>query len=49
VAKSDFTKALDEIRRGVAPVLKEHGFRKRTRTYNASTADGLTLVVNLQP
>jgi hypothetical protein len=48
MARSDFARALDEVQQGLAPLLKEHGFRKRGRTYNGVSGDGLTLVVNLQ-
>lgn len=45
---SEFVKAVDEIQRALRPSLKEHGFRVRGRTFNRTTDDGLTQVVNLQ-
>ena len=46
--KSDFVRALDEIQHQLEPTLRRHGFRVRGRTFNRTTADGLTQVVNLQ-
>jgi hypothetical protein len=46
--KSEFAVQVDEIQRAVAPLFKSQGFRKRGRTYNRHTSDGLIHVVNFQ-
>ena len=48
MAKSEFAKAVDAIQLALRPLLKEREFRVRGRTFNRSTKDGLTHVVNLQ-
>ena len=45
---SEFVKAVDEIQRALRPSLKDLGFRVRGRTFNRTTDDGLTQVINLQ-
>ena len=45
--KSELFTQLDEIQRGLAPLLRDRGFRKKGRTYNRSTDDSLTYAVNL--
>jgi hypothetical protein len=46
--KSDIAKSLDGLQAKLRPVLKDYGFRARGRTFNRTTSDGLTQVVNLQ-
>jgi hypothetical protein len=46
--RSEFVRALDEVQQRLAPMLREHGYKKRGRTYNRISADGLTLVINLR-
>lgn len=46
--KSTFVLAMDGIQRELGPFLEDLGFRVRGRTFNRSTADGLTQVINLQ-
>jgi hypothetical protein len=48
VPKSNFAEAVDRIQAELVPFLKGRGFRRRGRTFNAATPDGLTWVVNLQ-
>lgn len=45
--KSDLSKDLDEIQRQLRPLLKEHGFRERGRTFSRNTDDGLTQVLHI--
>jgi hypothetical protein len=47
-AKSDLSRVLDELQTRLRPTLKEWGFRVRGRTFNRTTPDGLTEVLNLQ-
>jgi hypothetical protein len=46
--KSDLAKSLDELKAKLQPTLKDYGFRARDRTFNRTTSDRLTQVVNLQ-
>ncbi len=39
---------MDEVQWQLRPLLKEHGFRMRSRTCNRTSADGLIHVVNFQ-
>jgi hypothetical protein len=48
VSKSDVVQAVDEVQRKLRPALKERGFSVRGRTFNRTTSDGLTQVINLQ-
>lgn len=48
MAKSAFANAVDVIQTACAPVLKPAGFRKRGRTHNRSTEDGLVQVIAFQ-
>lgn len=43
--KSDLAKNLDKIQRQLRPLLKQQGFRERGRSFNRTTADGLTHVL----
>lgn len=45
---TEFAKQLDIVQIAVTPMLKEHGFKKRGRTFNRLSPDGLTLVINFQ-
>ena len=46
--KSEFAVAVDSIQVAVRPLLKEHGFKVRGRTFNRVTDDGLTQVIKFQ-
>lgn len=46
--KSPHALAVDRIQAALRPLLAEEGFRVRGRTFNRSSEDGLTHVVNLQ-
>jgi hypothetical protein len=48
VSTSEFVTAMDGIQNAIRPALKEQGFKVRGRTFNRTTEDGLTQVVNLQ-
>jgi hypothetical protein len=48
MAKSAFAKSLDHIQGALGPRLRNEGFRVRGRTFNRTTNDGLTHVVNFQ-
>jgi len=48
MAKSTYAQAVDEIRKALRPLMKSRGFRVRGRTFNRTTEDGLTQVVNIQ-
>src|ERR1700722_18583045 len=47
-AKSEFAQVLDGLQAKLGLALKQWGFRRRGRTFNRTTSDGLTEVVNLQ-
>jgi hypothetical protein len=46
--KSEFAVAVDVVQAFVRPLLKKHGFLPRGRTFNRTTKDGLTQVINFQ-
>lgn len=46
--KSEFALAVDRIQAEIRPFLAAQGFRARGRTFNRTSHDGLTHVVNLQ-
>lgn len=46
--KTEFAKQVDGIQSLLTPFLKENGFRKRGRTYNRTSSDGLVSVINFQ-
>lgn len=46
--KSAFVKSMDQIQSALKPRLKSQGFRVRGRTFNRTTSDGLSHVVNFQ-
>jgi len=48
MGKTEFAKQVDEIQSQLVPFLKENGFRKRGRTFNRTSADGLISVINFQ-
>jgi hypothetical protein len=48
MATSEFAKAVDSIQSSLRPLLKERGFKVRGRSFNCTTEDGLTQVVNFQ-
>ena len=48
MVKSEFAVAVDDIQKRLAPLFKRERFKKRGRTYNRVTDDGLTQVVNFQ-
>ena len=48
MGKSEFAKQVDEIQSQLTPFLKENGFRKRGRTFNRTSSDGLISVINFQ-
>jgi hypothetical protein len=48
VTKSEVAKKLDELQSKLRPSLKDLGFRARGRTFNRTTGDGLTQVVQFQ-
>ena len=48
MVKSEFAKQVDEIQSQLTPFLKENGFRKRGRTFNRTSSDGLISVINFQ-
>jgi len=48
MTKSAHAQAVDQIQRELRPFLQQMGFRARGRTFNRSTKDGLTHVVNIQ-
>jgi Domain of unknown function (DUF4304) len=48
MTKSALTGTLDQLQQGLDPLLRESGFRKSNRTYNRTTADGLTHVIDFQ-
>lgn len=48
MAKSNHSKAVDEIQNALSPFLKARGFGVRGRTFNRTTEDVLTQVVNIQ-
>lgn len=45
---SKFTRIADELQSAIRPLMAEHGFKKRGRTFHRLTADALTQVVHLQ-
>jgi len=46
--KSDLVNQMDEIQAKLRPLLKDEGYRVRGRTFNRTTHDGLTQVLNFQ-
>ena len=48
MAKSNSAVAVDRVQAAIQPLLKSLGFRVRGRTFNRTTQDGLTQVVNMQ-
>ena len=48
MGKTEFVKQVDEIQSQLVPFLKENGFRKRRRTFNRSSSEGLISVINFQ-
>lgn len=48
MGKTEFSKQVDEIQSQLTPFLKDNGFRKRGRTYNRTSSDGITSVINFQ-
>jgi hypothetical protein len=48
MASSEFVKSVDFIQGSLRQLLKEHGYKVRGRTFNRTTSDGLTQVVNFQ-
>src|SRR3989338_4695739 len=48
MASSNYVEAVDNIQGALRPFLKENGFKVRGRTFNRTTEDGLTQVVNIQ-
>jgi len=48
MGKTEFAKQVDEIQSQLTPFLKDAGFRKRGRTYNRTSTDGLISVINFQ-
>ncbi len=46
--KSELAKQLDIVQNDLTPMLKDRGFKKRGRTFNRLSSDGLTLVINFQ-
>lgn len=48
MAKTESARAMDELQMRLQPGLKECGFRMRSRTFNRTTSDGLTHVINFQ-
>jgi hypothetical protein len=46
--KTEFAKQVDEIQSQLTPLLKSNGFRKRGRTYNRTSSDGIISVINFQ-
>lgn len=48
MTKSDFAGTLDNLQKRLDPLLRDAGFRKSSRTYNRTTADDLTHVIDFQ-
>jgi hypothetical protein len=48
MAKSELARTMDELQSQLHPLLKQCGFRKHGRTYNRTTADGITHVIGFQ-
>lgn len=48
MGKTEFAKQVDEIQSRLTPFLKENGFRKRGRTFNRTSSDGIISVINFQ-
>jgi hypothetical protein len=48
MSSSDFRRATDDLQVALRPLMSEHGFRTRGRTFHRKTADALTQVVHLQ-
>lgn len=48
MAKSPAALELDELQKALKPFMKRQGFKVRARTFNRTTDDGLTQVINLQ-
>ena len=40
--------AVDQLQKALTPGLREVGFRRKGRTYNRTTSDGLVQVINIQ-
>ena len=48
MAKSALASTMDELQARLNPLLRQSGFRKHGRTYNRTTADGLSHVIGFQ-
>ena len=48
MSKSLLSSEMDELQNHLNPLLRQHGFKKKGRTYNHATAEGLTHVVGFQ-
>jgi hypothetical protein len=48
MSKSKFADQVDQIQSQLAPLLKEAGFKRRGRTFNRNSLEGLVSVVNFQ-
>lgn len=48
MGKTEFAEQVDDIQSRLAPLLKEDGFKKRGRTFNRTSSEGLVSVVNFQ-
>jgi len=48
VSTSALASEMDELQSRLNPLLRQHGFKKKGRTYNRKTSDGLTHVVGFQ-
>jgi hypothetical protein len=48
MSKSDLAKVLDKIEGEIYVLLKENGFKKKGRSFNSETDDGLTKVLHIQ-
>jgi uncharacterized protein DUF4304 len=48
MTKSAFASTFDNLQKRLDPLLRDLGFRKSSRTYNRTTADGLTHVIDFQ-
>ncbi len=46
--ESSYKRHLDTIQNSTVPLMKEHGFRKRGRTFNREREDGIIQVLNYQ-
>jgi hypothetical protein len=48
MTKSDLAGTFDNLQKRLDPLLRDAGFRKSSRTYNRTTADGLIQVIDFQ-